>query len=65
MESLIQIFRMNELTVETRIKIIKSLGVAINNQLGGNFTESIVCELVIALDPANDIKESEHYKYFV
>ncbi len=65
MESLIQIFRMNELTIATRIKIIKALGIAINNQLGGNFTEAIVCELIVALDPENDIKETEHYKYYV
>ncbi len=51
MESIIQIFRMNELSVETRIKIIKKLGVAINYQLAANVTEYLVVELCLALNP--------------
>ena len=65
MESLIQIFRMNELSIDTRIKIMKHLGNAINNQLGGNITEPLVVELVLALDPENGIKDDEHYRRFV
>lgn len=52
---------MSELCIETRIKIIIELGIAINNQLCGNFTEALVYELVLALDPENPIKENQHY----
>ena len=65
MESIIQIFRMSELSIETRIKIIKRLGKAINNQLAGNFTEALVYELVLALNPDDEIKSDDHYLMFV
>ena len=64
METLIQIFRMNEISIATRIKIIKQLGSALNNQLGGNYTEGLVYELVLALDPENEIRGDQHYKRF-
>ena len=62
METLIQVFRMNELSIETRIKIIKKLGGAINDQFAMNITEPLVYELVLALDPKNEIKNDEHFK---
>lgn len=62
MKELIEIFRMNELSKETRTRLIIKLGRAINNEMGGNFTESIVYELVSILDPQNEILEQEHYK---
>jgi len=62
MESIIQIFRMSELSVETRIKIIIKLGIAMNNQMGMNITEALIYELVLALDPENEIQNDEHYK---
>ena len=65
MESIIQIFRMSELSVETRIKIIKKLGIAINNQLGSNITEPLVVELVLALDPESSIMDDGHYRFFI
>lgn len=65
MKEIIDIFRMNELTVETRIKIIIKLGMAINNTYGMNITEALVYELVLALDPNNKIKNDEHYLQFV
>ncbi len=61
MDSIIQIFRMNELSVETRIKIIKQLGNAINYQFSANVTEALVYELVLALDPDNEIKKDIKY----
>jgi len=61
MESLIQVFRMNELSVETRIKILKKLGMAINNQVCMNITNALVYELVLALDPDNEVKNDEYY----
>lgn len=65
MESIIQVFRMTELSVQTRIKIIKRLGQAINHQFASNITEGLVYELVIALDPNDIIKDDDHYKRFV
>ena len=55
---------MNELSIGTRIKIIKTLGAAINNEMGMNITESLVYELVLALDPDDEIKDDEHYKRY-
>lgn len=49
MESIIQIFRMTELSAVTRENIIKKLGIAINNQYDMNITEELVNELVKAL----------------
>lgn len=46
MESLIQVFRMTEVSIEVRASIIKKLGKAINDQLGMNITEELVAELV-------------------
>lgn len=61
MESIIQIFRMDELSIETRIKIMKTLGTAINYQFGANATEPLVYELVLALDPEHEIANDEKY----
>jgi hypothetical protein len=61
MESIIQVFRMSEISIETRIKIIKQLGHSINHQLGSNCTEALVYELVLALDPENEIKQDKYY----
>ena len=65
MESIIQVFRMSELSIETRIKIIKQLGLAINYQFAANCTEALVYELVLALDPDNAIKDDKHYTIHV
>jgi hypothetical protein len=65
MELLIAIFRMTEISVQTRIRIIKQLGPAINHQFGMNITEGLVYELVLALDPNDSIKNNEHYLSFV
>lgn len=62
MDSIIQVFRMTELSVETRIKIIKRLGQAINYQFASNVTEPLVYELVLSLNPNDPIKDDEHYK---
>jgi hypothetical protein len=62
MKELIDIFRMTEISIPTRIKIIIQLGVAINDTHGMNITEGLVYELVKALDPFNQQVENEHYK---
>lgn len=65
MESLIQVFRMTEISAETRIKLIKKLGEAINFDLGGNYTQPLVYELVLALDKNNEIKDDQRYTKFL
>lgn len=62
---LFEIFRANELSVETRIRIIKSMGRAINDTLGMNLTEAIVYELVKTLDPDNPIGIDDHYSRYI
>jgi hypothetical protein len=59
--ALIEIFRMNEVSVQTRIKLIKKLGNAINNEYAMNITEPLVYELILALDPENEIKNDPGY----
>ncbi|TFD96676.1 hypothetical protein E2605_07605 [Dysgonomonas capnocytophagoides] len=61
MKSLIEVFRMEEVSKETRVKIIIKLGRAINDQYGANITEGIVFELVSILDPENPILKDERY----
>jgi hypothetical protein len=61
MKELIEVFRMSELKVETRIKIIMKLGKAINNEHGMNITEPLVYELVKALDAENKDVEIQYY----
>ena len=61
MKSLIEVFRMEEVSKETRVKIIIKLGHAINYQYGANVTEGIIFELVSILDPNNDILTNERY----
>ncbi len=53
MQSIIEVFRMNELSAETRKNIIVELGRAINDQYGMNITGDLVKELVLALELLN------------
>lgn len=52
---------MEEVSKETRAKIIIKLGHAINYHYGANITEGIVFELVSILDPENPILNDERY----
>ena len=65
MKELIEVFRMNELTNQTRINLIIRIGKAINDQNGANLTEPVVYELVKILDPTHKILEDEHYLKFI
>lgn len=67
MESIIQIFRMDELSIETRISIMKKLGTAINYQYTANCTEELIIELILALDPEKepDLREDKHYAMYM
>ncbi len=61
MKSIIDVFRMEEVSKETRAKIIIKLGRAINDQYAMNITEGLVFELVSILDPDNSILTDSHY----
>lgn len=61
MEELIQVFRMNEVSIEVRCRLIIKLGIAINFKYGTNITEPLVYELVKLLDPNNKEVETEHF----
>ena len=61
MKAIIDAFRMEEVSKETRAKIIIKLGRAINDEYAMNITEGLVFELVSILDPDNEILTDEHY----
>lgn len=67
MDSIIQIFRMSELSVGTRISIMKKLGKAINYQHAANCTEELVIELILALDPEKEpeLREDKQYAMYM
>lgn len=65
MKSLIEVFRMTEVSAKTRAKIIIKLGNAINHEYAANVTEPLVWELVNILDPENKILTNDHYLSFV
>ena len=62
MKELIEVFRMNEVNIGVRCRIIIQLGHAINAEHGMNITEPLVYELVKQLDADNKDVETEHYK---
>lgn len=64
MKELIEIFRMDELSKENRVRLIIKMGILINNQYGGNITEAVVYELVKLLDPNNNILKDPHYMHY-
>jgi hypothetical protein len=58
MNSLIEVFRMTEISAQTRAGIILKLGDLLNHQYASNVTESLVYELVMQLDPTHsDLKK--------
>lgn len=61
MKELIEVFKMDEVSIDVRCRIIIKLGQAINFQYGMNITEPIVYELVKLLDPENKDVEKEFY----
>ena len=61
MKSLIDVFRMEKISKDTRAKVIIRLGRAINAQYAMNITEGLVFELVSILDPNNPILTDSHY----
>lgn len=62
--SLIEVFKMNEISPEVRADIIVKLGHAINYEFASSVTEPIVYELVKLLNPDHKILKDEHYLRF-
>lgn len=65
MKSLIDVFRMEEVSKEVRAQLIIDLGFAINHQYGANLTEPLVYELVKILEPEHKIISASHYLQYV
>ncbi len=61
MQSLIEVFRMTEVSNKVRANIIVKLGRAINTQYAMNITEPLVAELVYQLDDEHEIFKNEMY----
>ena len=62
---LIDVFKMDDLSIQTRVRLLKKLGIAINDQMGMNITEPIVYELVRILDKDNPLLREAHYVKFI
>ena len=58
---LFEIYKYNEISVISRINLLKSFGKAINDTLGMNVTEPIIYELVKNLDANNKLLNDSHY----
>ena len=54
MKEIIDVFRMDEVSPEVRIKIIKKLGELINHKYASNITEPLVDELVSILEKVSE-----------
>jgi hypothetical protein len=61
MKSLIEVFRMTEVSKKVRANIIVKLGIAINDQYAMNITQPLVAELVYQLDAEHEIFKNEMY----
>ena len=61
MQSLIDVFRMTEVSNKVRANIIIKLGRAINAEYAMNITEPLVAELVYQLDAQHEIFINEMY----
>lgn len=61
MKSIIDVFRMTEVSSKARANIIVKLGESINAQHAMNLTEPLVAELVFQLDPKHEVLSKEMY----
>ena len=61
MKSLIEVFRMKEVSDKVKANIIVKLGIAINDQYAMNITQPLVAELVYQLDAEHEIFKNEMY----
>lgn len=63
MQSLIEVFRMTEVSAKVRCDILVKLGDSINMQYGSNLTEPLVLELVRQLGPTHEVCTNPHYLF--
>ena len=61
MQTLIDVFRMTEISSLTRANLIIKLGIAINYQYASNVTEPLVYELVTLLYPSHQILADQNF----
>ena len=61
MKSLIEVFRMTEVSSKVKANIIVKLGRAINDQYAAHITEPLVAELVYQLDAEHEIFKNDQY----
>jgi hypothetical protein len=54
MNDLIAVFKMEEVSIDIRIRILQKLGRAINHEHGANVTDELVDELISILEKRND-----------
>jgi hypothetical protein len=59
MRDLVEIYRMTELSVEVRCRLIVKVGQLVNYQYGANVTEPIVHELLALLDSSHPLLKEE------
>jgi len=66
MEDLIAVFNMDQLSVETRIRVLKKLCTAINYKYAANVCEPITIELILILDPSKEteLRQDDFFKYY-
>ena len=62
MEAIVEIFRMSELSPEVRVRAIKKLAQALENQHGTNFTGEVVEELCGILTSESNKKSKSKFK---
>ena len=65
MKEIIDVFNMDNISIEVRCNIIIQLGICINAKYSYNLTEPLVYELVKQLDPNNYILTDKHYLKFI
>lgn len=55
--TLVEIYKMKELSKSARISLIKKLGCAINNEYAMNITDEVVAELVQLIERETEIAD--------
>lgn len=56
---------MDEVSIKTRIRLIKKIGTAINYQYGANVTEELVIELILLLNKNYSFEDDEHLLKYI
>lgn len=65
MGDLIAVFRMDELSIPCRIRLIQKMGETINRNYAMNLTEELQIELIQALEPNYDFEAHPHLKNYL